>query len=462
MQKLLFWDYREIETVRGFARMLQQPRKHTENPLFIADRPWENGNMQLYGSVIKPPDGPFQLWYSVIHRPWNMYLAYAESDDGIVWRKPELSVFEYEGQKTNIIFTANPHGPAIIYDPDDPRPGWRYKMVAGADPSGCITAYYSPDGISWRPARGAHRRLAPAGWPVIGTNPDCPMGLLRAPDGRYVIYHRLHGFGRRVFRSESWDFVYWTGEPRLVLEPDAGDPPQTQFYGLGSTAYGPFEIGTLWIFHTDEEDLLPGKSHGYQEAELAYARSGYAWHRAAQGTPFIPHGGPGEWDRGNLQCASAPVFLPDEIRYYYAGTDMRHQKRWELEPQTAGLGLATLKPDRFIALCAGRDPAELITVSFPLAGELFVNAATRPAGWIRVELLRGDKEPIAGYAGSACVPVSGDSISHHVRWESGDTALPIGETVRLRVLAQDADLYSLYSVAPGEEPVYHKFTVVRP
>ena len=42
----------------------------------------ENGNMQLYGSVIKAPGKPFQMWYSVIHKPWRMYLAYAESDDG--------------------------------------------------------------------------------------------------------------------------------------------------------------------------------------------------------------------------------------------------------------------------------------------------------------------------------------------------------------------------------------------
>lgn len=455
MHKLLFWDYRGVETVSGFEKKLVQPVKHGTDPLFVADRPWENGNMQLYGSVLKRDDGPFQLWYTVIHRPWQMYLAYAESDDGIVWRKPELGIFEYEGQKTNIVLTTDPHGAAVIYDPDDPRPGWRYKMVAGVAPHFCVAAYRSADGIDWRPAR-SHHRKAPAGWPAVPTDPDCPIGFLRAPDGRYVIYHRLSGQGRRVFRSESWDFMYWSSEPRLVFEPNADDAPQIQFYGLGSAAYGPYEIGTLWMFHTRAEDL--SKSRGYQEAEFTYSRSGYAWHRAAQGTPFIPHGAPGDWDQGNLQCASAPVYLPGEIRYYYAGTDMYHQRRWELEPQTAGLGLATMKPDRFVALRAGQQAAEMTTVPLHASkGTIHLNAVTRAGGWLRVEALQPDYQPVAGFSQAECAPISGDSLAHRVRWEGGTQ--PEGP-VRLRIHAQNADLYSIYFTSSGEEPVYHQFTAI--
>ena len=171
MIKLLFLDYREMEAIQGFTRQLEQPRKHPENPLCSPDSPWENGNMQLYGSVVKAPGKPFQLWYSFIRRPWqSLYLAYAESEDGIVWHKPLFDIFEFEGQKTNVVFTKNPHGAAVIHDPDDPREDWRYKMVAGADPSGCICAYRSADGVHWHSVR---RRS-----PVIGTTPDCPMARL--------------------------------------------------------------------------------------------------------------------------------------------------------------------------------------------------------------------------------------------------------------------------------------------
>src|SRR5512143_2813384 len=98
MQKILFLDSRDLELADGFTRRFEQPVKDAANPLFLADEPWENGNMQLYGSVLKRPHGPFQLWYSCIQQPWNVRLAYAESDDGLNWRKPELGIVEQEGR----------------------------------------------------------------------------------------------------------------------------------------------------------------------------------------------------------------------------------------------------------------------------------------------------------------------------------------------------------------------------
>jgi hypothetical protein len=290
------------------------------------------------------------------------------------------------------------------------------------------------------------------------------MGFLREQDGRHAVYHRLAGYGRRVFRSESWDFQFWTSEPRMALEPDAGDPPQIQFYGLGAAPYGSYQIGTLWMFHTDPEEYGLGKMRGYQEAELTYARMGTAWHRAAQGTPFLPHGEPGTWEQGNLQCASAPVYLDDEIRYYYVGTTMFHQRHWELEPQRAGVGLARLQPDRFVALCAGEEPAELLTVAFRLPSpDLFVNVQTGEDGWVRVEILDADARPIPGLAEADCPPVTGDSTSHALRWRGASPeAMPIGKHVRLRLRARNARLYSIYAVEPGETPVYHRFSAPRP
>jgi len=452
MQKLLFFDFREIDALRGFARELEKPRKHRANPLLIADQPWENGNMQLYGSVVKTPGKPFQLWYSLVHQPWKCLLAYAESDDGINWRKPLFDIFKYKGGKTNIIMACDVHGPAVIYDPGEPRAERRYKMLAGVAPSGCICAFTSPDGIRWRQIRNQ---------PVICTNPDCPMGLLRLPDGRYAVYHRFIPYsGRRVCRSESWDFTNWTNDPRLVFEPDAGDPPQTQFYGMGAAAYGAYEIGTLWIFHTDPREYGAGHMNGYQEAELAYARSGYAWHRAMQGTPFIPHGRVGTWEKGNLQCASQPVFLDDEIRYYYAASNMLHKSHWELEPQRAGLGLASLQPDRFVALAAGKAPAELLTVAFKLqAADLFVNARTAHEGWIRVELLDAGARVIKGFAAADCIPIRGDSTRHALRWKNSPVP-PAGTLVRLRLIAVKAKVYSVFVAEPGEKIIYHQFSAL--
>lgn len=456
MIKFLFFDWRETETVKGFTRQIEQPVKHPANPFFIADQPWENGNMQLYGSVIKAPGRPFQAWYSTIKKPWWIYLAYAESDDGIEWRKPLFDIFKHRGRKTNIVLTPDIHGPAVIYDAADEREDWRYKMIAGAAPSNCICAFKSADGIRWEQVGRA---------PVMSTHPDCPMGFLRLRDGRYVAYHRFVPFsGRRVTRSESWNFRQWTSDPRIVFEPDAGDPPQIQFYGMGVFPYGGYELGTVWIYHTDTGDTGPGKMCGYQETELAYCRTSYAWHRAAQGQAFISHGSGEDWDHGNLQCASQPVLLDDEIRFYFMGTTMRHKVHWELDPQRAGLGMATMKPDRFIALAAGKTPAELLTVSFGVpTSNLFVNARTARDGWVKVEALDAAMQPLKGFEAAQCMPITGDSTSAPVRWRGADIfTAAAGKPIRLRVTARNARLYSIFATDPNETPVYHKFRAVRP
>jgi len=432
MLKFLFFDYRNVGALSGFERKLQQPVKHSHNPLFLSEEPWENGNLTLYGSVVKRPDGPFQLWYTVVREPFQLTLAYAESDDGLVWRKPLFDFFLHEGRKTNVLLADELHGAAIIYDANEPQADRKYKMLAGKGRRGPIHGYCSADGIRWTEV---------SRFPVITTRPDCPIGLLRARDGRYVAYHRNETFGRRVFRSESWDFKHWSSEPRLVLEPDAGDAPLTQFYGLGSTGYGPFEIGTLWMYRVDQAD--PSGMSGYQEAELTYARSGHAWHRAAQGTAFIPHGAPGTWEQGNLQCASAPLLLEDEIRYYYAATDINHSKDWELKPHRAGIGLAVLKPDRFVALEAGEAGASLVTQPFVLpSADIRVNADIAPDGWIGMEILDEHYQPLEGFELQASPRLTGDALDHRLVWSAGSP--PVGATVRLKIDARHAKLYSIY------------------
>ena len=140
MKKLLFLDYRELEYVEGFARAVESPVKDAGAPLLRPELPWEHGNMQMFGSVLRGADGRFRAWYEVVEAPWRVRLAYAESDDGLDWRKPELDVFRDGGQATNIVFDGEPLGSAVIEDREDPRPEYRFKLLTGAAPSGCVSA----------------------------------------------------------------------------------------------------------------------------------------------------------------------------------------------------------------------------------------------------------------------------------------------------------------------------------
>ncbi|MDE2768595.1 MAG: hypothetical protein OXI70_10960, partial [Chloroflexota bacterium] len=198
--------------------------------------------------------------------------------------------------------------------------------------------------------------------------------------------------------------------------------------------------------------------------ELAYARAGTAWHRVEQGAAFIPNGTDGEWDCGNLQPASQPVFLDDEIRYYYAGTTVGHSPHWELEPQEAGLGLARLQPDRFVALRAGEATAELGTIAFKAPSvDVFINARTADNGEVGVELQDAEARPLAGFTAGDCRPINGDSTAHRVEWRGvGQAEAPVGQPTRIRVTARGASVYSVFVTDPGESPVYHQFEALRP
>jgi hypothetical protein len=449
MLKFVLFDNWGFEVVNGFTRELQTAVKDASNPLITVDRPWEFGNITLYGSVVKVPGRPFQLWYSVIEPRWHINLAYAESEDGIHWVKPELDVFTYEGHKTNLVYTNNAHGAAVLYDDADPRPDWKYKLVCGADPDRSVYAYHSEDGIHWLPA---------CSEAIIGNHPDCPMAFLRRPDGTYAAHHRVPGGGRRIGRSESSDFIHW--QPwRIVLEPGPGDPPQFQMYGMGSTMYGNYEIGTLWDYYTDLTDVSRGKMCGFQETEFTYSRNGTAWHRPTPRQPFIPHGQPGDWESGNLQAASAPVFLDDEIRYYYAASNVRHTRRWELIEGSYGIGMASIKPDRFIALTAGPAPAEAYTRTFQLqAPEIRINADVSADGVIQMELQDSDCRPIPGFEMAQCLPISGDSLGHLVIWQGNpDPTAIVGQPIRWRMRATRAKIYSVWMPNGEAEVRYDRF-----
>jgi len=277
MIKFLFLDYRQLEQVDGFTRQLEPPQKHGTPLLASDEEPWEKNLLQFYGSVLRRPDGLFQMWYCTSGFR-EMKLGYAESEDGIVWRRPELDVFEWEGRKTNIVMDGNPIGAAVIYDEREERETWRYKMLCAPEPSTRISAFRSADGTHWVPA---------AENPVIGTHPDGPMGLMRQADGRYVAYHRPSHGDRRVARTESWDFANWS-ETKVVLEPDQDDLTNVQFYGMGAIPYGAYEIGTLWVYRTVVDDMSWTKFFGgTQVPEFVHSRGGYAWHRSARGTPWI-------------------------------------------------------------------------------------------------------------------------------------------------------------------------------
>ena len=89
--------------------------------------------VQFYGSVLRE-NGKYRLWYVAVDddvenkMPYSRWrAAYAESDDGVHWTKPNLGLVEFRGNKDNNLILTDPAplgfvNLKVLADPDDPDP----------------------------------------------------------------------------------------------------------------------------------------------------------------------------------------------------------------------------------------------------------------------------------------------------------------------------------------------------
>ena len=452
MIKFLFLDSWPLEYVRGFERRMQQPVKDPANPLLWPERWYEYNRVHLYGTALRDPEsGQFMLWYSTHDsEEGTAYLCLAVSEDGHRWTRPDLDVVP----GTNIVLDRDErtHGPSVLYDPQDPDPSRQYKLLMRPGHTPVILAYFSPDGVHWRKAQEE---------PVIRANSDCHIGLYRDPKTMlYQVSHRADCPDRRVWRTESEDFIHWR-RSNLALEPDVGDPPQTQIYGMQMSPYGNFIVGWVSMFYTWENDFGWAKMDGTMDVQLAHSRDGYCWHRTARGRRFIPLGAPGAWDAQLVIPSTAPILLEDEIRFYYSGTPYQHGGPDD-GPMPECIGAASLRVDGFVALSVGEDVGEVLTRPFALREpEIYVNADAS-SGELRVEIADLNGTAIDGFAYSQCNPVREDGIAQRVTWADGaDASQIVRRPIRLRVRARRTKLYSLWMPNGDRDPNYWCFREIR-
>lgn len=90
-----------------------------------------------------------------------LFTCYAESDDGIVWRKPMLGLHDFRGSKaSNIAIASGKIGkvnadaghPAVFKDenPDAPADARHKALIRSNGPHGLL-AFKSADGLRWEP-----------------------------------------------------------------------------------------------------------------------------------------------------------------------------------------------------------------------------------------------------------------------------------------------------------------------
>ena len=134
--------------------------EHTLEP----DKPWESASLNWFSVV--DDGGKYRMWYETYDVDgWptgdDTSFCYAESADGVHWRRPDLGLFRYRDvNQTNILFRmigpldahSRVHGTGVFLDRKAPSTE-RYKAVSqgvfpkiGAPPY-FVAGMSSPDGL---------------------------------------------------------------------------------------------------------------------------------------------------------------------------------------------------------------------------------------------------------------------------------------------------------------------------
>ena len=397
--------------------------------VLVTDAPWE-GNTSACFTVFRDND-IYRMYYRAAHSVESPtqtrhpdFSCYAESKDGIHWRKPKLGLFEFQGSTDNNIIWKG--GATENFTPfKDPNPDCTpdapYKAFGGFGEGG-IFAFKSTDGVRWSLMTDK---------PIItdGAFDSQNLAFWDPVDKLYRDFHRKpRNRHRDIMTCTSKDFLTWT-DPVFLEYPGA---PQEHLYTNGVRPY----------FRAPH--ILLGFPARYQpknsqvEPLLMASRDRRTFQRWPRA--LIPITAPKDRDgnRSNYM-AHALVQLAENDRELSV---------YALEAYAQGpdgrLRRFTFRTDGFVSVRSGDEPGELLTKPVTFVGSrLEVNFVTRDGGKVRVELQNADGSAIEGYTLADCKPLRGDEIRHAVSWKSGAAVGSLaGEPVRIRFELKNADVFS--------------------
>ena len=453
----VIWDMDRISVLSGGAKLTLHHPQQREIAL-VHDAPWE-GNVCCYHTVLRD-DKNYKLYYrgSAYMMPGakkHEVICYAESDDGIHWRKPNLGICKYEGStENNIIFLPNgkrvEHNFSPFFDRNPACPkDEKYKGLGGLRGRG-LFGYTSPDGIHWK---------------IMGDKPLMTEGMFDSQNiafwdekrGCYMAYYRTFwkdagGVDRRgVQVSTSGDFRTWTKPKWLTYDADS---PVDELYTNATSPYDRapgmyvgfpkrFTAGRCSIYDKTKGGGVPGTSDGVFMSSrdgLCFKRWGEAFLRPGlQHERWISRNNMIAW--GYVLTKSEWPGCPDEISLYstenyYAETPNRLRRM-------------TIRLDGFVSVNAPYGGGTVTTkpLTFSAADgketRLLLNASTSGAGFVRCEIRDTNGKPYPGYSLDDSIEVFGDEIELPMAWKSGTDVSPLaGKTVVLHFALKDADIYS--------------------
>jgi hypothetical protein len=426
----LFLDGTVVESQQGLERRFHSADKHVDNPLLRADKEWEGVSAIIgpycYGTVFHV-NGRFRLWYQVLFE--GNHVGYAESEDGIHWKKPELDIIPYRHAKTNLVVSAfDPsrsgggycHNPSVVQRSGETDVSKRFALYGFDNKKGYPRVAFSEDGFRWS----YHQELDDRG---MFSSSDVVNFFFDPYQQKYFsTWKTRNRRGRAVGIATSKDGISWSKPyDGPVFSADDLDPSATQIYGMPAFPYQGLYIGIPWIYRAEYfryGDYSVNKLHEAQAdsprtmfPQLAWSWDMVQWTRPHDRTPLIRLGEQGSWDDGMIVTARAPVIVGEELYFYYGGCDKVHDEK----QVNAGIGLATMRLDGFCSMKGADQMGWLITRREPmLEPRVSINARVDPGGLIQAELLDRHNRVVPGFSREESQAFTGDSTAQEIRWNT--------------------------------------------
>jgi len=506
-QRELFVEDSLIESLQGGAHLVMH-RPIPREIAIVHDAPWE-GTGSGYHSIFAD-DGLYRMYY----KSWQLdplnaagrdpndppnprFTAYAESDDGIHWRKPALHLHEFEGDTANnIVMPSMTIGslevdaahPSVFKDtnPDAPADA-RYKAFFRSNGEEGLLAFKSADGLRWEPMAdhpvitdGAFDSQNLAFWDEVA-------GVYRAYWRSFTPPEKEEDTGVRSIRTGiSPDFITWEVWGDLTYV----DSPLEQLY---TNQVKPYHRAPHLLIGFPNRYVERGREHlpAIDAASARIAGNAAAdgdrsasWSHAMRSLPelehrkyraearerygtglteslfmasrdgrnfkrwndaFLPPGieRPGTWNYGQQYIAWHVVETDSDLPGAPRELSLYAVESYWTEPGSA-LRRYTLRLDGFVSVRAPITGGELLTKPIRFTGDhLALNFATSAAGSVRVEIQDEAGNPIPGYTLADCAPLYGNTVDRTIAWQhGGDFSTLQGRAVRLRFVLSDADLYA--------------------
>ena len=133
----------------------------------------------------------------------------------------------------------------------------------------------------------------------------------------------------------------------------------------------------------------------------------------------------------------------DELWMYYTGYDRLHDQS-KLKTYRSAIGRLRIRRDGFVSQDASPQAATLTTHPFKLAGNrLAVNRDASSLGWLKVEVLDPEGQPIPGFGENEADRLDSNDVQRPVTWQGEqDLSSLSGRSIRLRFGGQSVKLYA--------------------